>query len=157
MDDPKNVVKYCNISKTSYWMYIQDEIIILYCYCNDIMNCGQFVKVSGKIYDVLVIVVITAVCGPGKYYLSSKEHKKSLRIFYSRYRPGYCICTYNTILYTTYIIHTDYIILTQNKSFVLRMYHNYCHSIKIIYIVLLWIVYCVHLILYLRRIMQWYR
>jgi len=94
------------------------------------MNCGQFVKVSRKIYDVLVIVIIIVVCGPEKYYLSSKERKKSLRIFYSIVRVIVFVLTIQ--YYTMYIIHTDYIILTQNKSFVLRMYHNYCHSIKII-------------------------
>jgi len=94
------------------------------------MNCGQFVKVSGKIYDVLVIVIITVVCGPGKYYLSSKERKKFLRIFYSIVRVIVFVLTIQ--YYTMYIIHTDFIILTQNKSFVLRMYHHYCHRIKII-------------------------
>lgn len=104
------------------------------------MNCGQFVKVSGKNYGVLMIVIITVVCGPGKYYLSSKERKKSLRIFYSIVWVIIFVLTIQ--YYTMYIIHTDYIILTQNRSFVLRMYHHYCHSIKIIYSIIVYNILC---------------
>jgi hypothetical protein len=48
------------------------------------MNCGRFVKVSEKIDDVPVTVVIAVECKPGKYYLSRQERKKVSQTIFIR-------------------------------------------------------------------------
>jgi len=48
------------------------------------MNCGRFVKVSGKIDDVPMTVVIAIECRPEKYFLSLKERKKVSQTLFIR-------------------------------------------------------------------------
>lgn len=77
-------------------MYIRryNYIILL---CNDIMNCGQFVKVSGKFYNVLVIVIITVVAGLGNIIYQSKNVKCLSEFFILSSGLLYLYLQYNII------------------------------------------------------------
>jgi len=78
---------------------------LLYYDYNVVMNCGRFVKVSGKIDDVPVTVVIIAIeCGPGKYFLSLKERKRVYQTLFIR-SSGllYLYLQHYIIQYTYYV------------------------------------------------------